>query len=434
MNKYALINANLLSGHKDMKLKEKMIIIIENGKIKDITTDKSKINGLKTIDLKGKYILPGLINLHVHLPGSGMPKDTKKQNKESVNRLLRNPLTRKIVYYLCKKYAMTELMSGVTTIRTVGGLSHIDTDIRDNINKGKITGPRILASNMAISVPGGHMAGVLAYEATSPQEGVKFVDIIAKDNPDLIKLMITGGVLDAKVKGEPGEMKMSSEIVKACCERAHELGLKVAAHVESPEGVKVAVENGVDTIEHGGKISAEVLEIFKKRKACQVMTLSAPIPLMFLPYEQTHGLPLHKYNSTVVFDGMIQCAKNLRKEGILVGLGTDTACPYITHYDMWRELNYFHNFMGVSNKEALYIATLLNATIAGIDHETGSIDIGKYADMLIIEKNPLEDLSNLRKPIYVIVKGKLIKSRVKKFKIVEQSLDRFNKTTKYSLK
>ncbi|MCF0117822.1 MAG: amidohydrolase family protein [Bacilli bacterium] len=434
MSKYALIHANILSGKKNMILEKDKIIIVKDSKIISITNDYNSIKGMKIIDLNGKYVLPGLINLHVHLPGSGMPKDTKKQNKESVNKLLSNPLTRKIVYLLCQHYAKMELLSGVTTIRTVGGLANIDTQIRDNINKGKVMGPRILASNMAISVPGGHMAGVLAYEATSPVDGAKYVDLIAKDKPDLIKLMITGGVLDATKKGEPGEMKMSPEIVKACCTRAHELGFKVAAHVESPMGVKVAVENGVDTIEHGGRITDDVLEVFKKRKASHVLTLSAPIPLMYLPIEQTHGLPLHKYNSTVVFDGMIQCAKELRKNGLYVGLGTDTACPYITHYDMWREINYFHNFLDVSNEEAIYTATLLNATIAGIEKETGSIEVGKFSDMLIVENNPLEDLSCLRKPFYVIYKGKIIKNpRIKKYDIVEKSLDKFINTKEYDL-
>ncbi|MCF0116490.1 MAG: amidohydrolase family protein, partial [Bacilli bacterium] len=248
MSKYAFINVNLITGKKDEELLKNQIIIINNEKIVDITSDINKVKGIKTIDLKGKYLMPGLINLHVHLPGSGSPNHVKKQNKESVDKLLKSPFTRNFLYMFCKHYAVVELLSGVTTIRCVGGLKNIDTQIRDNINKGKTKGPRILASNMAISVPDGHFAGVLAYEAKTPEEAKKYVDIIAKDKPDLIKIMITGGVLDAKKKGEPGELRMHPEIVKACCDRAHELGLKVAAHVESPIGVKVAVENGVDTV------------------------------------------------------------------------------------------------------------------------------------------------------------------------------------------
>lgn len=246
MDKYAIVNANIITGKLDEDVVKGQSVIVEKGKIADITDDKAKLEGLKIVDLQGKYLLPGLINMHVHLPGSGMPRDTKKQNKETVHKLMSHKLTKYIVYKMCAAYAKTELMSGVTTIRTVGGLDDIDSTIRDNGAAGKIKAPRILASNMAVSVKDGHMAGLLAYEAKDPADGVRIVDEIAKTNPDLIKLMITGGILDAKVKGEPGVLRMSPDIVKACCEEAHKLGFKVAAHVESPQGVTVALE-GVST-------------------------------------------------------------------------------------------------------------------------------------------------------------------------------------------
>ncbi len=175
---------------------------------------------------------------------------------------------------MCEGYAKTQLMSGVTTIRTVGGVEDVDTKIRDAILDGKMEGPRILAGNMAISVPGGHMAGSLAAKRRLRNRRGLMSARSLSDKPDLIKLMITGGVLDAKVKGEPGELKMSPEIVKAACEEAHALGLQVAAHVESPQGVQVALENGVDTIEHGAMPTEAIIQLFKDRKACQVATLS----------------------------------------------------------------------------------------------------------------------------------------------------------------
>lgn len=259
MKKYAIINANIISGELDDEVRQGQSIIVEDGKIVDITSDKTKLAGLKTIDLKGKYILPGLINLHVHLPGSGMPNDTKKQNKETVHLLMRFALTKYIVYRLCAKYAKVDLMSGVTTIRTVGGLDDIDSRIRDKGAAGKLLAPRVVASNMAVSVKDGHMAGLLAYEAKDEEDGRRLVREIAKTKPDLIKLMITGGVLDAKKAGEPGVLRMPPEIVKACCDEAHKLGFKVAAHVESTVGVKVALEGGVDTIARDRTIQKERL-------------------------------------------------------------------------------------------------------------------------------------------------------------------------------
>lgn len=421
--KYALTNCIILNGTKNMEPFRGYSIIVEDGKITKITNEV--LSNIKVIDLQNRYVLPGLINMHVHLPGSGMPKDTSKQNKESVNKLLSCKLTRYIVYRLCASFAKLELMSGVTTIRTVGGLSNIDSTIRDNINKGKLKGPRILASNMALSVPGGHMAGVLAYEATDVDSAISYINKISETKPDLIKLMITGGVLDAKKKGEPGELKMNPEIIKAACDRAHELGYKVAAHVESPLGVKLALENGVDTIEHGAKLTDEIINLFKERNASLITTISPAIPLAKFDESITHATELTKYNGNIVFEGIVSASIECLENNIKVGLGTDTACPFVTHYDTWRELAYFIKYVKNDNKEAIYHATLGNAIIAGIEQETGSVEENKSCDLLIVDKNPLDDITALRQPYMVVFKGNIIKKpKIRKFKYVENELDK----------
>lgn len=428
MKKYAIANANIISGKLNDGVQRDKYIVVEDGKIAKITSDKAAIDGLKVVDLNGKYILPGLINLHVHLPGSGMPKDTKKQNKKTVRMLMDHALTKYIVYRLCASYAKVELMSGVTTIRTVGGLDDIDSRIRDNGAKGKLKAPRVLASNMAVSVKDGHMAGLLAYEAKDPEDGRRYVREIAKTNPDLIKLMITGGVLDAKKEGEPGVLRMSPEIVNACCDEAHKLGFKVAAHVESPLGVTVALEGGVDTIEHGANVGEHEIELFKQNGSAHVLTISPTIPLCMFDLTVSGGTPLHKVNGKVVFEGMLDCARKCLENDIPVGLGTDTACPFVTHYDMWRELRYFQKYLGVSNEFAIHTATEINAKIAGIDNETGTIEEGKSADFMVVEGNPLENLEALRNPKAVALRGKMINNpKVKKFKYVEDELDLYTK-------
>ena len=422
--KYALINAMLLDGSENMKA-HRAAVLVEKGRIAAIADDESSFGEVKKIDLEGRYLMPGLINMHVHLPGSGMPNYTKKQNAKSVNFLMSNIITRSVVYSLCYKFARTALMSGVTTIRTVGGLRNIDSRIRDDINSGKRLGPRILAANEAVSVPGGHMAGVLAYEAETEDDCVRYVDLIAHDKPDLIKIMVTGGVLDAKVKGEPGELKMPPELIRACCDEAHRLGFKVAAHVESPVGMTAALENGVDFIEHGAEMSDEHLKLYKEHGAAQICTLSPAVPCAEFPMEIAHTTELSRYNGRVVRDGIINCAKRALENGIPVGLGTDTACPFVTHYDMWRELVYFTKYVGVSNTFALHTATLVNARIAGIDGETGSIEVGKSADLLVTDSDPTADLRALRTAHMVVMRGRVInKPKVKKFDYVEQELDK----------
>ena len=423
-NIITLKNCVILNGCENMVPQENMSVVIENGRIisigKDTATKDSEI-----IDLNGRFLLPGLINAHVHLPGSGKPSQRGAQNPETVRKLLKNPISCFVVQKMCESFARTALFSGTTTIRTVGGLGTIDSTIRDRINSGKATGPRMLVSDMAVSVPGGHMAGVLAYEAKSPDECRAYIRKIAEKKPDLIKLMITGGVLDATVKGEPGVLKMPLEFVEAACDEAHKLGLKVAAHVESTEGLLVALKGGVDTIEHGAKPNDEAIALFKARGSADICTISPAFPIAAFPPELTNCDELVQYNGKVVMEGIIQSAKECLANGIPVGLGTDTACPCVTHYNMWREVFLFHKYVDVSTAFALYSATLGNAKILGIKNETGSVEVGKSADFLIVDRNPLDDLSVLSKPYMVVMRGKLFRNpKVKKIQEIEDNLNR----------
>lgn len=423
--KYAWINGIILDGTKDMEPVRGKIVLTEGSWIKDIIADEQVPQGYEIIDLKGQYLMPGLINLHVHLPAGGKPKKKESDPIKLVKWVSSNALFRYAAKRLCAANARKQLMSGVTTIRTMGGILDFDSAVREMSEHGKEL-PRILASNMAVSVPGGHMAGSLAYEAKSVEEVIVDVRAIIKTHPNVVKLMITGGVLDAKEKGEPGALKMPSEFVKAACEEAHRHGLPVAAHVESPQGVKAALENGVDTIEHGAEIDEACIELFLSNKAAHVATLSPALPFALFDRSISHVSQTAQYNGKIVFEGIIACAKACLKAGIPVGLGTDTGCPYVTHYDMWRELHYFHKYCDVSNRFALHSATQVNARIAGIGDLTGVIMAGKAADLIVTKENPLEDLSALRSISMVCTRGKLIKApKVKKIKQVEEQLDRY---------
>lgn len=424
--KYAFTNMHLLSGREDMKPQDGLAVLVDGEKIVDIVAESAVPAEYEKKDLGGRYLMPGLINLHVHIPGSGKPQKKPMDVKKTIKLMTCCGLARKMVEIIYQKYANTALLSGVTTIRTVGGLEDYDSKLRDKIRQGKVQGPRILASNMAVSVPGGHMAGSLAYEATTPEEAAAFVRKIAEDKPDLIKLMITGGVLDAEHKGEPGVLRMQPELVKAACDEAHRLGLQVAAHVESPEGVRVALENGVDTIEHGAKPDEEILRLFKERGAALVATLSPALPFALFDREVSNCTEIAQFNGKIVFDGIIDCARACVEQGIPVGLGTDTGCPYVTHYGMWRELHHFSKFCGVSNAFALYTATCRNAEIAGLGDQLGTVEPGKLADLIVTGSNPLEDLQALRNVSMVVTGGKIIDHpKVKKMPQVEQELDKF---------
>lgn len=422
--KRAYTNGIVLDGSAAMEPRTGLTIFTDRETIEAVEDSKASTAGYEVVDLGGAYVMPGLINLHAHLPASGKPKK-KESNPRKTARLITScaPL-RAAGRKLCENYARMELMSGVTTLRTVGGVADFDTQVRDRTASGKAAGPRIIASNMAVSVPKGHMAGTVAYEASSATDARELVRRIAADKPDLIKLMITGGVLDATVRGEPGVLRMPPDYVRAACDEAHALGFKVAAHVESPEGVRVALENGVDTIEHGAKPNDAILALFRKREAALVTTLSPAVPFALMDPSLTGVSEMAQYNGKLVFDGIVACARACLKAGIPVGLGTDTGCPFVTHYDMWRELWYFQKYCGVSAAFALYTATQQNAAIAGLSAITGTIAPGMCADFIATRTNPLDDLTALRNIELVVSRGQAFpKPHVKKIPEVEQALD-----------
>lgn len=430
--KYVFTNGKILNGTKDMQVQEGQVILVENERITELlpAEEAGKRNltasGYEEIDLQGKYILPGLINMHVHLAGNGKPQKKQRDNEALVKKIMSNGLTKAIAYNMVCGFAKDELYSGVTTIRTVGGLGDFDTRLRDDIAAGKKPGPRILAANEGISVPGGHMAGSVAIAADSVEEALQHLETSKTQKVDLVKLMITGGVLDAKEKGVPGELKMAPEMVKAVCDKAHTMGYMVAAHVESPEGVKAALKNGVDSIEHGAKADEEMISLFKEHNAFLCTTLSPALPYALFDRFITNASEVEQFNGNVVFEGIIDCAKAAIANDIPVVLGNDVGCPWITQYDFWRELYYFHKYVGVSNAFALYTATCRGAEMAGIGDITGTLESGKCADMIVVEKNPLEDLRVLRNVDMVIVQGKVIRApKVKKKQIVETELDKF---------
>ena len=430
--KYVFTNGKILNGTKDMQVQEGQVILVENERITELLPAEEvgkrnlKASGYEEIDLQGKYILPGLINMHVHLAGNGKPQKKQRDNEALVKKIMSNGLTKAIAYNMVCGFAKDELYSGVTTIRTVGGLGDFDTRLRDDIAAGKKPGPRILAANEGISVPGGHMAGSVAIAADSVEEALQHLETSKAQKVDLVKLMITGGVLDAKEKGVPGELKMAHEMVKAVCDKAHTMGYMVAAHVESPEGVKAALKNGVGSIEHGAKADEEMISLFKEHNAFLCTTLSPALPYALFDRSITNTSEVEQFNGNVVFEGIIDCAKAAIANDIPVVLGNDVGCPWITQYDFWRELYYFHKYVGVSNAFALYTATCRGAEMAGIGDITGTLEPGKCADMIVVEKNPLEDLRVLRNVDMVIVQGKVIRTpKVKKKQIVETELDKF---------
>ena len=424
--KYALKNAVILDGTKDMEPLRGQSVLVEGETIVGLVPAGSEPMGFEPVDLSGKYLMPGLFNMHVHLAGSGKPQKKQRDNEKLVKTIMGSGLTRAVAYSMVCGFVRDELMSGVTTIRTMGGLGNFDSRLRDEIAAGRQDGPRILAANQGISVPGGHMAGSVAIAARSIDEALAHLEQSEREGVDLVKLMITGGVLDAKEKGVPGELKMAPEMVKAVCDRAHAAGYVVAAHVESPEGVRVALENGVDSIEHGAEPDDEILRLFRERGAFLCTTISPALPYALFDRSVSSASEVEQFNGNVVFEGIIDCAKAALANNIPVVLGNDVGCPWITQYDFWRELYYFHKFVGVSNAFALYTATSRSAELAGLGDVTGTVAAGKCADLIVTAENPLDDLRALRHVEQVMARGRLYAHpKFRERKNVTAELDKF---------
>ena len=423
---YAYLNGHILDGTAEMQVQDGLAVLTEGEKIVGLVPAGEVPEGYAPVDLDGRYLLPGLINMHVHLAGNGKPQKKQRDNAKLVGRLMGTPISRAAAYGVVAGFAKIEVMSGVTTIRTVGGLGDFDTRLRDEISAGKRVGPRILAANEGISVPGGHMAGSVAVAAANIPQALAQVDRAKEQGADLIKLMITGGVLDAKAKGVPGELKMPPEMVKAVCDRAHALGYTVAAHVESTEGVRVALENGVDSIEHGAKLDDDLIRLFRERGACLCTTLSPALPYALFDRSVTHATEVEQFNGNMVFEGIKDCARTALEHDIPVVLGNDVGCPWITQYDFWRELYYFHKYVGVSTRFALYTATGRAAQIAGLGDVTGTVEAGKCADLIAVREDPLADLRALRHVDMVVTRGRRIDHpKVKVDQRVAAELDKF---------
>jgi imidazolonepropionase-like amidohydrolase len=428
-DRYAFINGVILDGTENMVPLKDRVLLVNGDRIEDIRPAGTDISGYEKVDLRGQYIMPGLINMHVHLAGNGKPQKKQRDNTALVKKLFSNHVTAALVHQMVRDFAEIELMSGVTTIRTVGGLRDLDTRVRNEIRDGKQTGPRILTCNEGISVPGGHMAGSVAVPARSVEEACSLVQKGKEQGVDFIKLMITGGVMDARKKGVPGELKMPPEMVRAVCDEAHKNGMIVAAHVESTQGLEVALENGVDSIEHGAVPTDNIIRLFREKHAFLTTTLSPALPYALFDRSVTHASEVEQFNGKVVFDGIIACSKAALENGIPVALGNDVGCPWISQYDFWRELVYFHKYVGVTERFALYTATLRNAYLAGIGELTGSVTPGKSADLMVCRENPLEDLQALRQVSMVMARGKLYRNlRVRRKQVLDRELDPFLKT------
>ncbi|QQZ63270.1 amidohydrolase family protein [Paenibacillus sonchi] len=432
---YAFKNCNVIYGDAERGVAAHMTILIRDGLIQEIgkASETAIPSHYQVIDVEGKYVMPGLINAHVHLFADGKPFTLSASEgllDFAFRHMLDTRLGRSVLKKRMKRNALTALHSGVTTMRSVGEFLYTDVQLRDEIKANQFVGPNLLVSGYFLSVTGGHGAPYLALVGDSPWEARKNVRINVKNGVDLIKICVTGGVTDAKTVGEAGRLQMTEEEVAAICEEAHKIGIRVAAHVESTEGVRVALKGGVDTIEHGAEMDEEIISLYQnnpralKGYTALIPTLQAAYPSAKLDLSLTKVSETVKENSRRVYDSMLKGVRQAVEHNIKIGVGTDAAMPYVTHYDLWRELDHFMRQTKLNSRRIIEQVTKSNAEILGIDHLTGSIDIGKQADLIVLEQNPLDNIQALAGTAMVMVRGNLIQTpAVTRIQAVDELLD-----------
>jgi len=383
------------------------IIWIENGKIKIVgkaaDINKQLPSGIKTLDLSNLTVLPGLIDCHTHLtyvPELAGPRG------------LHTSYPRYALYGAHN--AKVTLEAGFTTVRNVGASGYADIALRDAINAGDVPGPRLLASGPPLSITGGHgdenfLAPQFNYSGEGIANGVDAVMTKVRENikygADLIKFMATGGVLS---EGDnPALEQYSPEEMKAIVETAHSLGRKVAAHAHGSLGIKNAVLAGVDSIEHGSYINDEDIALMKERGTylCPTVFLEDWLIANYQHLGFTQSmidkmntvLPIAKQNLSHAF-----------KSGVKIAFGTDAAV-----YPHGMNAGEFGTMvrMGLPPLAAIQSATVNAADLLGWSDRVGTIETGKFADLVAVEGDPIADVTILEHVRFVMKGGEIIKNQ-----------------------
>lgn len=385
MNKLVIHAKIMIDGISDTPKKDQLITI-EDDKITSIE------NYHKTEDevIEVNTITPGFFNCHVHIMypvGFGANKEFTLMEKA----------------FYAQKHCKEYLQSGVTFIRVVGTEENYDLQIKEAIQNDVIQGPHMYCAGKMICMTGGHgwQEGI---EADGKDACLKAVRTQLKAGVDLIKMMATGGVMTKGV--EPGNAQFTVDEMKIMVEEAHKAGRKTATHAQGLQGIKNALYAGVDSIEHGCFLDDECLELMKQQNTFLVPTLCAPQCIIDKGVE--NGVAKYAVDKTLkVKDAHVENVKKAYDKGIQIALGTDAGTPFNYHNNTAYEMELLAR-LNIPNMDILKIATINSAKCVGVEKDYGSIEVGKQADLVCLEENPLDNISNVRKINRVIQSGKIV--------------------------
>ena len=298
--------------------------------------------------------------------------------------------------------ACKSIKAGVTTVRDLGSSNAIAADVRDAIEQGRISGPRMRAAGAVLCMTGGH-GWPIGRAVDSPWDARKAVREQMWAGADCIKLIATGGVM---TKGAvPGNAQLTPEELAAAIDEAHRHGLRVAAHAIGTQGIKNALRAGIDSIEHGHMLDDEAIALFKERAVYLVPTLSAPTCIL-AHIEDGHQPEYVVEKARTVNEAMLTNIRHAYESGVRIAGGSDAGTPYNYHENYAQEVELMWALLGMTPQQALHAATNVAAELVG--RNRGILALGEPADMLLLRRDAGEDVRALREPQLVFKNGVIV--------------------------
>lgn len=384
---------------------EKTILVKEN-KIIDVIDGYVMPKGGNLIDLRNKVVMPGLIDMHVHL-------EKEYDNKTRIRKYIANEAD---IAYNSVKFAELTLKNGFTTVRDLGG-SGVNISLRNAINAGKIPGPRVFTAGMSLATTGGHADPTNGSSRKlignpGPKDGVvnsvedakKAVRQRYKNGADCIKITATGGVLSVAKSGDNPQFTI--EEIKAICDMAKDYGMHVAAHAHGDEGMQRAIIGGVKTIEHGTYMSDETMELMKKHNAYLVPTITAG-------KEVAEKATIKGFYPDIVVPKALAVGPQIQgtfgrayKKGVGIAFGTDAGV--FKHGVNGKEFVFMVE-AGMPAIETIQSATITNAILLQMQNEIGQIKKGFLADIIAVDDDPTKNISTMENVVFVMKNGVIYK-------------------------
>ncbi|QMU62963.1 MAG: amidohydrolase family protein [Flavobacteriaceae bacterium] len=382
----------------------KKTIIVAKNKIVDVLNGYVKTKSKKdiTIDLKNKVVLPGLIDMHVHIEHEFSPK----------TRLEKYILNPSDIAFNSTGYAESTLLSGFTTVRDLGGTG-VNISLKKAIGEGKVIGPRIFTAGKSLATTGGHADPTNGSSRKlignpGPKEGVvnsvedakKAVRQCYKNGADCIKITATGGVLSVAKSGDNPQFTI--EEIKAICKTAKDYGMHVAAHAHGDEGMQRAIKGGVKTVEHGTYMSDVTMELMKQYDVFLVPTITAG-------KEVEEKAKVKGFYPEIVVPKALAVGPQIQgtfarayKKGVGIAFGTDAGV--FKHGNNGKEFRFMVE-AGMPAMEAIQSATITNAMILGMENEIGELKKGFFADIIAVDKDPTKNIEIMENVSFVMKDG-----------------------------